>query len=47
MLLDMFGNYKTIGDKECRHPQVLHTIVNITQMVSSAILTTPTITDLE
>ena len=47
MSLDMFSNYKTIGDKECRHPQVFPTIVNITQMVSSAILPTPTITDLD
>ena len=47
MLLDMFSNYETIGNKECRHPQVFPTIVNNTQMVSSAILTTPTITDLD
>ena len=47
MLLDMFGNYETIGNKKRRHPQVFPTIVNNTQMVSSAILTTPTITDLD
>ena len=42
MSLDMFDNYETIGDKECRHPQVFPTIVNNTQTVYSAILTTPT-----
>ena len=42
MSLDMFNNYETIGDKECRHPQVFPTIVNNTQTVLSAILTTPT-----
>ncbi len=47
MSLDMFNNYKTRGVEECRHPQVFPTIVNITRMVLSAILTTPTITDLD
>ncbi len=47
MSLNMFSNYETIGDKKRCHPQVFPTIVNITQMVSSAILTTPTITDLD
>ena len=42
MLLDMFGNYETIGNKTRRHPQVFPTIVNNTQTVLSAILTTPT-----
>ena len=42
MSLDMFNNYETIGDKECRHPQVFPTIMNNTQTVLSAILTTPT-----
>ena len=42
MSLAMFSNYETIGDKECRHPQVFPTIVNNTQTVLSAILTTPT-----
>ncbi len=42
MSLDMFSNYKTIGNKECRHPQVFPTIMNNTQTVLSAILTTPT-----
>ena len=44
MLLDMFSNYETIGDKECRHPQVFPTIVNNTQTVLSAILATLTST---
>ena len=47
MSLDMFSNYETRGAKERRHPQVFPTIVNITQTVLSAILTTPTITDLD
>ena len=42
MLLDMFSNYETIGDKKRRHPQVFPTIMNNTQTVLSAILTTPT-----
>ncbi len=42
MSLDMFNNYKTIGHKERRHPQVFPTIVNITQTVLSAILATLT-----
>ena len=39
MSLDMFGNYETRGAKERRHPRMFPTIVNITQMVPSAILT--------
>ena len=42
MLVDMYSNYKTIRLEEFRHPQVFPTILNVTQMMHSAVLTTST-----